>query len=497
MVLGVVLLCAGPVVAWALRRAAASLRRFGIPFLLLFLSLSCYSFSNVYPSSWGPNLVSQAGNLMIVAVLWLAVEAIRWLLTLAILERFLNFTVETITKNIITAALYIAAILVLLPWVFGIQVTTVLTTSAILTVIIGLALQDLLGNLFAGVALNIEMPFRKGDWVQIGEHIGAVKEISWRSTKISTLIHDLIVIPNSVVSKSVVQNFSLPTRRDILVLMMGVAYDAPPNKVRNVLKEACYHAKDVLNNPEPVIRVKEYGDSSINYELRVWIHEYSCYKDARDQVYSLIWYLFRRHNITIPYPVRDIHIKTASHKEDVERKALFEAQKARQLREVELFSSLDDEDIALLASESPSMRFGEGEMVVKQGDPGDSFFLIRSGKISIVVDGASNKRIALAELNEGSYLGATSLLTGEPRNATAIAATDTELLVISKETFNKVLVSKPEIASELGRLLAERQLDREAKLAASENMAPKMPTAERERQLHERFFRKIKQFFQI
>ncbi len=489
-------LLVGLTAAWCVRRLA-SVKRFSIPFAILIVAVSGRLLAKGYLPILGERFAQIWEKLLIVGALWLAVEAIRWLFTRVVLDRILRLSVEEITKNIISAALYIAAILILLPTVFGIKVTTVLTTSAILTVIVGLALQDVLGNLFAGVALNIEMPFSKDDWVQIGEDIGVVREISWRTTKIMTIERDLVIIPNSVVAKLVVKNFSVPTRRDVLTLNMGVAYDAPPNLVRGILREACNRAKGVQKHPEPIIRVTGYGDFAINYEIRVWIEEYPRHRDVRDQIYSLIWYLFRRHDVTIPYPVRDLHIKTASRKEEMERKALFEKRKAKQLRRVSLFSSLDDEDIELLASEAPVMHYSKSESIVRQGEAGDSFFLIRTGKVRVFVEKETGEEVPIATLGSGEYFGGMSLLTGEPRNATAIAEVDTELLVIDKEMFNEILVAKPLIAEQLGKRLAERQLDREAKLAESEKTKAPKPTKEQKRQLHDRLLRRIKDFFQI
>jgi len=489
-------LLVGLTAAWGLRRLP-SVKRFSIPFAILIVALSGRLLSKGYLPILGERFAQVWEKLLIVGAFWLAIEAIKWLLTHLVMDRILRLSVEEITKNIISAGLYIAAILILLPTVFGIKVATVLTTSAILTVIVGLALQDLLGNLFAGVALNIEMPFSKDDWVQIGEDIGVIREISWRTTKIMTSERDLVIIPNSVVSKLVVKNFSVPTRRDILTLSMGVAYDAPPNLVCGILREACDRAQGVQKHPEPLVRVTGYGDFAVNYEMRVWIEEYPRHKDVRNEIYSLIWYLFRRHNINIPYPVRDLHIKTASRKEEMERKALFERQRAKQLRKVGLFSSLADEDIDLLASQAPAMRYSRGETIVRQGEAGDSFFLIGTGKVRIFVEKEAGEEVAIATLGPGDYFGGMSLLTGEPRNATAVAEVDTELLVIDKELFNEILVAKPQIAEHLGKQLVERQLDREAKIAESEKVAAPKPTREQKRQLHDRLLRRIKEFFQI
>ncbi|MBN1592366.1 MAG: mechanosensitive ion channel [Candidatus Coatesbacteria bacterium] len=492
-ILSAVVLISGLIAAWAVHRVK-SLRRFSIPFSILVVAISGRLLAIGYSNEKFSRFWEKA---LIVGGSWLAVEVLRWLFTRFFFDRVLKLSVEEITKNIISVGLYIAVVLFLLPTVFGIEVTTVLTTSAILTVIIGLALQDLLGNLFAGVALNIEMPFSQGDWVTIGEDIGIVRAISWRTTKIVTMERDLIIIPNSVVARSVVKNLSVPAKRDVLILNMGVAYDASPNLVRSVLKEACARARHVHDEPEPIVRVISYGDFSINYEMRFWIDSYSQYKDARDEVYSLIWYLFKRHGVTIPYPVRDLFIKSASRKEEMERMAVLQDEKARQLRRVSLFSSLQDEDIERLAAVAPIMRYSKGETVVRQGNAGDSFFLIRSGRVRIVVEKAPGRNVDIATLGPEDYFGGMSLLTGEPRNATAITEIDTELLVIDKEMFNDILIAKPEIAEKLGEQLADRQLDREKKLAQAGDMRAPEPTKEQKRQLHERLFRRIMDFFQL
>ena len=496
MISNIGLVAASLLAAWGARRTK-SLKRLSLPSFFLVIALGLRILANIYPHILGATFESVVEKVLLVVGFWLGAEIAQWLITFAILEKVLKVPLQLIAKNIISAALYVAAALILLPTVFGIRVTTVLTTSAILTVIVGLALQDLLGNLFAGVALNVEKTFSRGDWVRIGDHIGVVSEVSWRATKIKTIEQDLVIIPNSVVSKSVIMNFSVPSKLDVLTLAMGAAYDAAPGKVKQVLLQACHKARGVRKRPEPIVRVTGYGDFAINYELRVWIDQYSAYKDVRDELYSLIWYLFKRNNITIPYPVRDLHIKTASGKEEMQRKRLKVQQTARELRQVPLFAPLGDADIELLASEAPTMQYYKGEAVVKQGEPGESFFLIRSGRLNVIAKDEAGEEVQVASLGRGEYFGGMSLLTGEARNATVVVQEDAELLVIDKEMFNKVLVAKPQIAEELGKRLAERELDLQSKLAASKDQKVSRPTMKQRQQLYNRLVRRIKGFFKL
>ena len=181
----------------------------------------------------------------------------------------------------------------------------VMATTAVGAVVIGLALQDTLGNLFAGLAIQIEKPFRVGDWVTIGGQDGIVSEITWRATKMRTKAGNFVVVPNSVLAKDTITNYCQPTRSLRLHVDVGASYDVPPNVVKAVIREALQNAPEILTRravpkccwPTSAIR-------RIMYRVRFWVSDFEADERAKDLVRSLIYYAFKRNNITIPYPIQ-------------------------------------------------------------------------------------------------------------------------------------------------------------------------------------------------
>ncbi|HUQ88450.1 MAG TPA: mechanosensitive ion channel family protein, partial [Vicinamibacterales bacterium] len=179
-----------------------------------------------------------------------------------------------------------------------------LTTSAVGAVVVGFALQDTLGNLFAGLAIQIEKPFRVGQWVQFGDREGQVTEITWRATKLRTKAGQFLIVPNSVISKEPVLNHSEPTIPTRIEVEIGASYNVPPNQVKRAMHEAMANSPLVMRAPEPQVIVKGFGASAIDYAAQFWIEDYAIDRTARDQVRTNLWYTFRRHNIEIPYPIQ-------------------------------------------------------------------------------------------------------------------------------------------------------------------------------------------------
>jgi small-conductance mechanosensitive channel len=198
---------------------------------------------------------------------------------------------------------------VLLGWSFpDINFTPVFVTSGALSIVIGLAVQDLLANVLAGVVISTERPFKVGDWVRTGELEGEVSDISWRVTRLHTRENDLVEIPNRVMLGERLMNFDKPTPVHVRRILVGVTYETPPALAVNALIEAASRVPSALKSPAPVVQFKDYADSSLVYELRVYIDNYASALTIDSDVRKEVWYSFKRHGITIPFPQRDVHM---------------------------------------------------------------------------------------------------------------------------------------------------------------------------------------------
>jgi small-conductance mechanosensitive channel/CRP-like cAMP-binding protein len=325
----------------------------------------------------------------------------------------------------------------------------VMTTTAVGAVVIGLALQDTLGNLFAGLAIQIEKPFRVGDWVMVGSQDGQVSEITWRATKMRTKAGNFVVVPNSVLAKDTITNYSEPTRSVLLHVEVGASYDVPPNRVKSVVRQALMDVREISSDPPIDVLLVEFAASSINYRVRFWISDFAADERVKDRVRTLIYYALRREGITIPYPIQ---IEMSAEQGGLAPGASGVDQKA--MSAVPMFASLTDDDRAGLMQIARPVLFSSGEAIVRQGHPGRSLFVITHGEARVTLAGAEGD---LARLHAGDVFGEMSLLTGEPRNATVVAETDCELLEIDADGFRQHVLGNPTVLERFMQATAARR----------------------------------------
>ena len=371
----------------------------------------------------------------------------------------------------------------------GVELTPFLATSAVVGAVVGLALQDTLGNLFAGIALHTEAPFRVGDWVRVGEQEGRVEQVSWRAMRLRTWYEDTLTIPNNHVARFPILNYSRPREPHSRLLVMGVNYHTPPNKVLSVLAGLLEQVPEVSRSPEPLLRIVGYHDFAIQYEVRYFVAGYEDYRRAEGEIHRLIWYHFRRHGIEIPFPVRNVYLhqmeSTSEARDGVATRL------TRSLRAIDLFRPLNEEELGAAAARFRHLHYAAGEPIIDEGSSGDSFFVIDRGEVEVskTIGGASRR---LARLMEGQFFGEMALLTGESRAARVVAATDVDLFTIDKAGFHDILVANPAIAVDISTILAER---REALSQAQEDPTARSDTAVTRGELKEKILDRIRRYF--
>ncbi len=361
--------------------------------------------------------------------------------------------VPAIVQDVIVIALFAVSATLFLDEKF-------LTTSAVGAVVVGFALQDTLGNLFAGLAIQVEKPFRVGHWVRVGEFEGRVQEVTWRATKLLTKQGQFVIVPNSVMSKDPILNHSEPTIPTRIEVEVGASYDVPPNVVKRALHEALDNAPLVLRDPPPDVIVLGFGTSSVDYRLRFWVDDFGRDNTARDQVRTNIWYTFKRHAIEIPYPIQVEYSREEKNSRSPERLQAL----ADRLAAIDLFSGLDDVERARLAEACPEHLYGEHERIVRQGDSGRSMFIVLDGRVRVTIE-PSGQEVAVT--TAGGFFGEMSMLTGDPRTATVTALDDAVLLEIDADRFRELAVRRPGLVEHVsGIVSARRQGLADAKAAA-------------------------------
>ncbi|MCK9420376.1 MAG: mechanosensitive ion channel family protein [Nitrospirae bacterium] len=360
-------------------------------------------------------------------------------------------------KNIITALVIVIVALVLLKEIMDINVTSLIATTTVLTATIGLAFQSTLSNMLAGLTIHLEKPLKQGDWISAAGHEGRVMDISLRSTRIMTIEHNEVFIPNGKILSEAVVNFSLPNTLQVRKLTVGVSYSDPPNKTKNVILEVLSSVPRVMKFPAPVVRVINYGDFAVQFEIRFSITDFAAHVEIEAEIMNLLWYEFKRNEIEIPYPVRSVHlhqITPETRHAEQERRA---DELMNMMKNVEIFSFLSKVELRDLVAHVSVKTYAAGEVPVRQGEPGSSFYIIKSGKVDVVVEKSSRERAVVATLGPGNFFGEMSLLTGALRTASIRVKDDAEFIVIDKESFRTTLINNPSIAENLSQILSERQ----------------------------------------
>jgi small-conductance mechanosensitive channel len=363
--------------------------------------------------------------------------------------------------SILQDAIVLGLLMLVATFVFDEQL---LTTSAVSAVVVGFALQDTLGNAFAGLAIQSEKPFHVGDWVRVGEFEGRIAEVTWRATKIRTKAGNFVIVPNNLVGKEAIINYSSPALATRLEVEVGATYLAAPNDVKTAIREAIGNAKYVLKAPAPDVLLIGFDSSAITYRARFWIDDYEKDEIARNEVRTAIYYTFARHEIEIPWPIQvEYHRQWPGADGDEkahEREAL--------LAGVDLLASLTDEQRRDLAAGSVVKRYGDGGAIVRQGQLGDSMYIICSGSVDVVLegDGPQAARHEVARIEKGGYFGEMSLLTGEPRSATIVARGDTSVLEIGADLFRQLAAASPSTVEQIGVAAMTRRGELEAARAA-------------------------------
>jgi CRP-like cAMP-binding protein len=306
-------------------------------------------------------------------------------------------------------------------------------------------------------------PFAPGDWVRSGNFVGRIQGIGWRSTAIITRANEKLEIPNALMAKDALVNYSIGAVAD--EVKIGLDYSTPPNHVREVILEALRDIAGVMQFPPPEVYTWEFGDSSIHYRVRYWMSDFAEADHLRDTVSTGLWYVLRRKAIEIPYPQLTIHSSRRLPRE-AEGAEAFEREIMGGLRQVDFLRGLRDEELRMLLPGVIVQKFGAGEAIVREGDEGDSLFIIRQGTVQVLAGATDGRQVHIRDLAPPAFFGEMALMTGEKRTATIRAKSDVELLELNRNAFGALFKDHPETAAQMGEVIAFRMTERREMLDA-------------------------------
>ncbi|MDW3205374.1 MAG: mechanosensitive ion channel family protein [Alphaproteobacteria bacterium] len=424
------------------------------------------------------------------ALFWLAAAFAvqRWLRVLlwtGIVEARSGVPAPGLLIDMTAALIYIAALIIVLSFVFDLPVTGLLTTSSIVIAVIGFALRNMISDLFTGIALGVERPFSIGDWVELNDGtVGRVTTMNWRATRLLTKEETTVIISNSELATGRFKNYSTPERffRDEIEIQLD--YTVTAWRAERLLKSAIWSVPEVVEVPrESEIRIKEFTESGTVWQVRFWIPDYGSLHRLRYEVQRAI--LRNMHFSGVHVPAQRIEWRSLP-REVPQRDIDF-------LHAIDLLAPLTDEEVMVINDQMTQHLFKRGVPVVSQGEAGHSLFVVKEGMLSVFVAGADGRETRVGSLTPGAFFGELSLLTGAPRGATVVPEVDSIGFEITKDTLAPILQRRPELAEHLSETLAERQMRTREAFAALDAETG----IERRASLTEEFLKGIKKFFGI
>lgn len=419
------------------------------------------STDGVAPTMMTVTLIGLIVNLFHIAkiILWMAlvIWVVRFVTFLIFKTAFRGSgqtEIASLVKTVISIIVYIVAFFIIFQSQYpGVQLAPLFTGSTIIGIVVGLALQDTLGNLFAGIALQADQPFQVGDIVTFSNKSGGVIEaVSWRGVKIRTFQNKVLVLSNAVMGKEAIE-VAPKDNLNARLVFFNTLYTNSPAKTMHVVREAVRQVENVSQKIRPIVRIRNLGDNGIDWEVKYWAEDYSRFNDTDALVRQRIWYAFNREKIDFAYPTRTVYMHTAEKEQTIDE---YVNATVEQLSRIPIFAPLSDEELSKLAKASKDRIFAPGEAIVRRGQEGNSMFVITRGTVDVqVLQGTETRTINT--LKESDYFGEMSLLTGEPRTATVVAVEETEVVQINKSALKPIFEANPELVESICKMIEERR----------------------------------------
>ena len=356
-------------------------------------------------------------------------------------------------QDLVVGAIYLGAVLSIVAYVFRAPIGTLIATSGVFAIILGLALQSTLADLFSGIALNLSKAFEVGDWIVLSDGIeGRVVETQWRATHLLNGSNDLVVLPNSVLAKAQLINLSSPNRTHRVHLSIRMAPTKVPSAISDVMHTVLLNSNSILLHPTPEVEIKSMDAQAIEFELSFHVRDFSTAAAAKHEVYDLIYRHAKAAALALAQP------KEAAF---VGQPAAASAPKARPtalrlLDAVPLFASLTEEEKDALAATMTRKSYRKGEVLAEQGARLDSLMVIHSGVV-VVSRREHDQDIEMSRLAPGDYLGESGLFTGAGEAGTFRALTRVVGYEVGQAALAKLMDDRPSIADEISVTLSRRR----------------------------------------
>jgi small-conductance mechanosensitive channel/CRP-like cAMP-binding protein len=430
--------------------------------------LGLYALGQWSAALAGTAIVAVAREL---AILLVAVGFALALLSFLFQGLFARRAVPRILADVLLVLLMVVFVLYRMKAV-GVNLASIITTSAVITGVIAFSLQETLGNLWGGIALQLDNTCRLGDWVRVQGVTGKIVSIRWRYLAVATNDGETVIIPNAQLMKNQVMVLArrgdtrIPWRRQV---PFCVAYDVAPSRVVAAVEAALTHAEipHVAREPAPLCTCVEFADSAIRYAVLYWLTDLVHDLVTDSQIRAHVFAALARHDMEIPLPRRVLLTPGALGAKRAMQAQRDLAARAGVLEHLPLFASLTESERRVLAAELTDAPFLAGDIISREGEVSDYMFVLASGSVAVYRGAEADRaRRLLTELHAPDYFGEMGLLTGQARSATVIAQNDVRCYRLDRQGFDAILRARPALAQALSETVAQRQAANDATLKA-------------------------------
>ena len=402
-----------------------------------------------------------------------------------------------IVQDVAMAAAYFGWGVVNLSW-NGVNISSIVATSAVLTAVIGFSLQDTLGNMLGGLSIQIDHSVEVGDWINVDSVEGRVVEIRWRYTALETRDWETIIVPNSFLVKNRIRVLGRRAGEPELWrrrVRFNVDFRFSPDTVISTVERALRIGAipRVSPVPEPHCILVEFQESYAVYEVRYWLTDLAANDPGDSEVRIRIFNGLRRAAISLSIPAQAVFVTEETMKRKAHKREELLSAQLKALGHVDFFQGLTEEEMRRLAERLVPTPFSRGETITRQGDTAHWLYLIIRGTVEVVVTGADGSSLHVANLGPGQFFGEMALMTGEPRNATVLASSEVESYRLDKEAFREIIQTRPELAEEISTMLARRRTELEAVRESLDAAAHR----ERLKSMHSQILDRIRSFFSL
>jgi small-conductance mechanosensitive channel len=351
---------------------------------------------------------------------------------------------QRLFQDVFGAVVFLAAVVAALAFVLDLPIRGVVATSGALAIVLGLAIQSTLSDVFAGIVINTTEPYQVGDWVAIDDVEGKVLEMNWRATHLLTARGNVLIVPNAVAAKTKIMNHNRPPALHGVSVLLEISPEERPRTVLAALENALAATRFILQTPAPYAQVKKTSVNSIQYEVTAYVDDMARKLPVSNDLYDLCY----RHLAAAGINLHPLSVTGPSRNSVDSRERL--------LRNVDLFTALEDDEIRHLATRLTRRELDRGQVLMTEDMAPHTLSIVDSGVLSVTAD-ESTGHVEVSRLGPGDAIGEVGLLAGLSTKVQITALTRCAAYQLHKDDLTPILKNNPEVAERMCRMLSRQQ----------------------------------------